>query len=168
MRNKIIAGFLSTALLLIPLAAHADEAVHLNGKLVDGRVYMPLRAAGAHIEAVTTWNQKTQTAIVNKDGKLLEVKLGNLLKCLTIEFMSSSESSTKHSLSKTISSGIQLIWLLVQNTSLSISEHWIMSKPSNWWNLYLANTQILRNISSKVKTTYTTVFQSLTLELIKH
>ncbi|MBB6023823.1 hypothetical protein HNR77_004925 [Paenibacillus sp. JGP012] len=80
MRNKIIAGFLSTALLLIPLAAHANEAVHLNGKLVDGRVYMPLRAAGAQIGAVTTWNQKTQTAIVNKDGKVLEVKLGEFVK----------------------------------------------------------------------------------------
>ncbi|GMK37039.1 hypothetical protein PCCS19_00920 [Paenibacillus sp. CCS19] len=80
MKNKIIAGFLSTALLLSPIAAHADEAVHLNGKLVDGRVFMPLRAAGAQIGAVTTWNQKTQTATVKKDGKVLEVKLGEFVK----------------------------------------------------------------------------------------
>ncbi|WP_458123992.1 stalk domain-containing protein [Paenibacillus sp. Z3-2] len=80
MKNKIIAGLLSTALLLNPLAAHADEAVHLNGKLVDGRVFMPLRAAGDQIGAVTTWNQKTKAATVKKDGKVLEVKLGEYVK----------------------------------------------------------------------------------------
>jgi len=168
MKNKIIAGFLSTALLLSPLSAHADEAVHLSGKLVDGRVYMPLRAAGAQIGAITTWNQKTQTATVNKDGKVLEVKLGEFVKMFDNRVYVQFRDSTKHSLSKTISSGIQLIWLLVQSTSLSILEHWIMPKPSNWWNHYSANTKILRNISRKAKTTYTTVFQSLTPELIKH
>ena len=36
------------------MAAHADEAVHLNGMLVDGRVFMPLRAAGDQFGALTT------------------------------------------------------------------------------------------------------------------
>lgn len=80
MKNKIIAGVVSTALLLSPMAAHANETVSLKGKLVDGRVFMPLRAAGDGIGAVTNWNQKTQTATVKKDGKVLEVKLGEFVK----------------------------------------------------------------------------------------
>lgn len=62
------------------MAAHANDQVMLDGKIVDGRAFMPLRAAGDGIGAVTTWNQKTQTATVKKDGKVLEVKLGKFVK----------------------------------------------------------------------------------------
>ncbi|WP_054024921.1 copper amine oxidase N-terminal domain-containing protein [Bacillus sp. FJAT-28004] len=80
LRNKLIFGLVSTALLLSPIAAHANEPVRLDGKMVDGRVFMPLRAAGDGIGAETTWNQKSQTATVKKDGKILQAKLGQFVK----------------------------------------------------------------------------------------
>lgn len=43
---------------------------------------MPLRALGDQIGGVTIWNQKTQTATVKKDGKVLQVKLGEYVKIL--------------------------------------------------------------------------------------
>ncbi|CAM3910695.1 stalk domain-containing protein [Cohnella lubricantis] len=84
-KYKLLAGLLGTAVLVSPLAAHAeDEAAPqytvLDGKYLDDRVYMPLRAAADGIGAVTTWNQKTKTATVELNGKRFEATVGPYVK----------------------------------------------------------------------------------------
>lgn len=80
---KLLVGLLGTALLVNPLVARADESeisVNLDGKYVDGRVYMPLRAAADGMGAATAWNQNTQTATVEKGGIKFEATVGPFVK----------------------------------------------------------------------------------------
>lgn len=80
LRSKFLIGLVSSALLLSPLTAHANNYISLNGKLVDGRIYMPLRAAGDEMKANVNWDQKTKTATLTKDGITLKAKVGPFVK----------------------------------------------------------------------------------------
>ncbi|WP_336775515.1 copper amine oxidase N-terminal domain-containing protein [Paenibacillus sp. MMO-58] len=83
-KMKILAGLTGISLLLNPIATYAEDAgiplTVLDGKLVSGRVFMPLRAAGDAIGAKIGWNQKTQTATVEKDGTVFVAKVGPFVK----------------------------------------------------------------------------------------
>lgn len=74
--SKALLGLAAAALLLSPISAHADSYVRLKGKLVDGRTYVPLRAAGEQMKAQIGWNNKTKTATITKDGKKLTATVG--------------------------------------------------------------------------------------------
>lgn len=80
MKNKIISGILLTGLLLSPNTAHAAIIPLDGGKLVDGRVFVPIREAGVKLGANISWNSKTKTASLEKDGNKLIAKVGPFVK----------------------------------------------------------------------------------------
>lgn len=82
MKNKLISGIISTALILSPIAAHANHYVTVDGKMLDNRVYVPIRETGEQLGAKISWNQKTKTAVIQKDGNQLVAKVGPYVKIL--------------------------------------------------------------------------------------
>ncbi|MFC5471116.1 copper amine oxidase N-terminal domain-containing protein [Cohnella suwonensis] len=74
MRMKILAGLIGAALMLSPtISAYAAE---VQGKMVDDRIYVPLRYAADQIKAQVSWDNKTKTATMTKDDKQLIAKVG--------------------------------------------------------------------------------------------
>ncbi|MGO4106562.1 stalk domain-containing protein [Paenibacillus sp. YAF4_2] len=44
--------------------------------MVAGRVFVPIRETGEQLGAKISWNQKTKTASIEKDGNKLVAKVG--------------------------------------------------------------------------------------------
>lgn len=80
MKSKIISGIVSTVLLLSPMVAHADNHVTVDGKMVAGRIFVPIRETGEQLGAKISWNSKTKTASIEKDGNKLVAKVGPYVK----------------------------------------------------------------------------------------
>ena len=87
MKTKIVA-YAIALLLLFPVSAFAvdidiDDAKvefcgHTGIPFIDSnnRTQVPLRMTMESLGAVVDWNQKTQTAVVEKDGIRVEVPIG--------------------------------------------------------------------------------------------
>lgn len=50
--------------------------------MLDNRVYVPIRENGEQLGAKISWNQKTKTASIQKDGDQLVAKVGPYVKIL--------------------------------------------------------------------------------------
>ncbi|MGE7947954.1 copper amine oxidase N-terminal domain-containing protein [Lysinibacillus sp. NPDC093688] len=48
-----------------------------NGKVVNGRLYAPIRAVGEKIQAEVSWDKATKTATLIKDKKVIKLTLGS-------------------------------------------------------------------------------------------
>lgn len=65
---------------VLPITIHADgEYVHSDvaPTIQNGRTLLPLRAAGEAIGATVDWDQPTQTATAEKDGKVVSFTLNS-------------------------------------------------------------------------------------------
>ncbi|CAM4462907.1 hypothetical protein FHS16_003100 [Paenibacillus endophyticus] len=82
MRNIIISGILATGLLLSPISAHAAITKLDGGKLIAGRVFVPIRETGVTLGAKINWDSKTKTASLEKDEKKLIAKVGPFVKLI--------------------------------------------------------------------------------------
>lgn len=58
MKRKLITVIVSTALLLNPMVAQADNDVTVDGKMVAGRVFVPIRETSDQLGSKISWNQK--------------------------------------------------------------------------------------------------------------
>jgi len=57
-------------------ASENDYGIY-NGKVVNGRLYAPIRAVGEKIEAQVSWDKATKTATLIKDKKVIKLTLGS-------------------------------------------------------------------------------------------
>lgn len=61
----------------VTVSANEEDRSIYNGKVLNGRTYAPIRAVGEKLDAQVGWSNKTKTATVKKDGKVLTIKLGS-------------------------------------------------------------------------------------------
>jgi len=76
------------------LSIHDREHEILNGKILNGRTYGPIRAIGEELEAKVNWDNKTKTVTIIKDYKTITLKTG--LKTLTVNGRKISMDATPY------------------------------------------------------------------------
>ncbi|WP_342532485.1 copper amine oxidase N-terminal domain-containing protein [Lysinibacillus sp. FSL K6-0057] len=57
-------------------ASENDNQIY-NGKVVNGRLYVPIRAVGEKIKAQVSWDATTKTATLIKGKKVIKMTLGS-------------------------------------------------------------------------------------------
>ncbi|GLX71287.1 copper amine oxidase N-terminal domain-containing protein [Paenibacillus glycanilyticus] len=81
MKKTVLVGLMSAALMVGPVSSYAANddvaTLSLKGILSEGRLYAPLRVTGEKLGAKISWNQKTNTASLNKDGQTFTAIVGN-------------------------------------------------------------------------------------------